>query len=246
MKKPGYTTLSLNVPYSKKDPHNSLQMPLYETVAFEFDSAEQIEANFKGEHVAHVYSRASSPTLEYFELKLKVLTESQGVLAVSSGMAAISGTLMAVTKAGDNIISGNQLFGHTYALLGQTLTEFGLETRFSQLKIREEIEKLIDKKTRAIYFETITNPQLSIADINMLADISRHHNLLLIADSTITPPNVFSAGKLGINIEVVSTTKYISGGATSFGGAIIDHGNYDWEKNPNLAAYLQKFGSNAF
>jgi len=246
MKKTGFTTTALNVPYSKKDPHNALQMPLYEAVAFEFDSAEQIEANFKGEYVAHVYSRASSPTVEYFELKLKALTESHAVLAVSSGMAAISGTILAITKAGENIISGNQLFGHTYALFQQTLPEFGIETRFSNLKSQPEIEKLIDDKTRAIYFETVTNPQLDIADIEMLAAIALRYNILLIADSTMTPPNVFKAGKQGVNIEVVSTTKYISGGATSFGGAIIDHGNSDWTKNPNLSKYTGKFGKNAF
>ncbi len=246
MKKPGFTTLSLNVPYSKTDPHKSLQMPLYEAVAFEFDSAEQIEANFRGEYVAHVYSRSSSPTVEYFELKLKALTQSHGVLAVSSGMAAISNTILAVTKAGENIISGNQLFGHTWALFNQTLVEFGLETRFSELKRPREIEKLIDEKTRAIYFETVTNPQLEIADIEMLAEIARKHNLLLIADSTLTPPNVFHAAKFGVNIEVISATKYISGGATSFGGAIIDHGNFDWKLNPNFSKYTEKFGANAF
>jgi O-acetylhomoserine (thiol)-lyase len=246
MKKPGFTTRSLNVPYSKTDPHNSLQMPLYETVAFEFDSAEQIEANFKGEYVAHVYSRSSSPTVEYFELKLKALTESHAVLAVSSGMAAVSNAILAVTKAGENIISGHQLFGHTCALFTQTLAEFGLETRFSKLKQPQDIEKLIDEKTRAIYFETVTNPQLEIADIEMLAKIARKHNLLLIADSTLTPPNVFNAAKFGVNIEVISTTKYISGGGTSFGGAIIDHGNFDWKLNPNFSKYTEKFGANAF
>jgi O-acetylhomoserine (thiol)-lyase len=246
MKKTGFTTTALNVPYSKKDPHNALQMPLYEAVAFEFDSAEQIEANFKGEYIAHVYSRASSPTVEYFELKLKALTESHAVLAVSSGMAAISNTILALTKAGENIISGNRLFGHTYALFQQTLPELGIETRFSDLQVQSEIEKLIDDKTRAIYFETVTNPQLDIADIEMLSGISQKHNILLIADCTMTPPNVFRAGKHGVNIEVVSTTKYISGGATSFGGAIIDHGNSDWTKNPNLSKYTEKFGKNAF
>ena len=246
MKKNGFTTTALNVPYSKKDPHNALQMPLYEAVAFEFDSAEQLEANFKGEYIAHVYSRTSSPTVEYFELKLKMLTESYSVLALSSGMAAISDTIMAITKAGENIISGNLLFGHTYALFQQTLPEFGIETRFSNLKIQTEIEKLIDKNTRAIYFETVTNPQLEIADIEMLAIIAQKQNLLLIADSTMTPPNVFSAGKFGVNIEVIATTKYISGGATAFGGAIIDHGNYDWKLNPNFSKYIEKFGKNAF
>jgi len=246
MKKTGFTTTALNVPFTKKDPHNSLQMPLYESVAFEFDSAEQIEANFKGEHIAHVYSRSSSPTVEYFELKIKALTNSNAVVAVSSGMAAISNTILAVTKAGDNIISSNQLFGHTLALFKQTFAEFGLETRFSNLKSKEEIERLIDEKTRAIYFETVTNPQLEIVDIEILTEIAQKYNLLLIADSTITPPNVFRAGKFGVNIELISTTKYISGGATSFGGAIIDHGNYDWNLNPNFSDYTEKFKKNAF
>jgi O-acetylhomoserine (thiol)-lyase len=246
MSKTGFTTTALNVPYSKNDPHNALQMPLYEAVAFEFDSAELIQANFKGENIAHVYSRTSSPTVEYFELKLKALTGSHAVLAVSSGMAAIFDALIAVVKTGENIISGDRLFGHTYALFQDTLAGLGIETRFADLNVASEIEKLIDLKTRVIYFETVTNPQLEIADIEMLAAIAKKHNLLLIADSTMTPPNVFCAGKFGLNIEVISTTKYISGGATSFGGAIIDHGNYDWKLNPNLSKYTEKFGKNAF
>jgi O-acetylhomoserine (thiol)-lyase len=246
MQKTGFTTTALNVPYSKKDPHNALQMPLYEAVAYEFDSAEQLEANFKGEYIAHVYSRTSSPTLEYFELKLKALTESHAVLGVSSGMAAISDTILAIAKTGENIVSGSWLFGHTFALFQQTLPELGIETRFSDLKVQSEIEKLIDKNTRAIYFETVANPQLEIADIEMLASIAQKHNILLITDSTMTPPNVFRASKFGVNIEVVSTTKYISGGATSFGGAIIDHGNFDWKLNSNLGKYTVKFGKNAF
>jgi O-acetylhomoserine (thiol)-lyase len=245
MKKPGFTTRSLNVPYSKTDPHKSLQMPLYEAVAFEFESAEQIEANFRGEYAAHVYSRSSSPTVEHFELKMKMLTDSHAVLAVSSGMAAISDTILAVTKAGENIIAGHQLFGHTYALFNQTLAEFGLETRFVHLDNRQEIEKSIDKNTRAIYFETVTNPQLKIADIELLAELAKQHNLLLIADSTLTPPNVFSAAKWGVNIEVISATKHISGG-TGFGGIIIDHGNFDWRLNFNFSKYTEKFGQNAF
>jgi len=246
MKKSGFTTLSLNVPYSKNDPHKSLQMPLYESVAFEFDSAEQIEANFKGEYTAHVYSRASSPTVEYFEQKLKTLTGANGVLAVSSGMAAVSNAIMAIAGAGDNIISGRQLFGHTYALFDQTLSDFGLETRFSDLKNAAQIETLINKKTRAIYFETVTNPQLEIADIEMLSKIAKKYELLLIADSTLTPPNVFEAADFGVNIEVISATKYISGGATAFGGAIIDHGNFDWSLNTHLTDYVERFGRNAF
>jgi O-acetylhomoserine (thiol)-lyase len=246
MIKPGFTTVALNVPYKKKDPHGSLQMPLYESVAYEFESAEQIEANFKGEYIAHVYSRASSPTVEYFEMKLRELTESHAVLAVSSGMAAIADTIMAIARSGENIISGHQLFGHTYALFSQTFADLGIEFRFANMKKPEEIEQLIDKNTRAIYFETVTNPQLEIADINTLADIAGRNELILIADSTLTPPNVFKANQFGVNIEVVSSTKHLSGGATSFGGAIIDHGNFNWEINPNVAVYTSKFGNNAF
>jgi len=201
MQKTGFTTTALNVPYSKKDPHNALQMPLYETVAFEFDSAEQLEANFKGEYIAHVYSRTSSPTLEYFELKLKALTGSHAVLGVSSGMAAISDTILAIAKAGENIVSGSWLFGHTYALFQQTLPELGIETQFSDLKVQSEIENLIDKNTRAIYFETVANPQLEIADIEMLASIAQKHNILLITDSTMTPPNRVTRGNFTLTFS---------------------------------------------
>ncbi len=246
MKKTGFTTRSLNVPYPKDDPHKALQMPLYDAVAFEFGSAEQLEANFKGEYIAHVYSRTSNPTVEYFEVKLRELTNSRAAIAVSSGMAAISNAVMALTKSGDNIIAGNRLFGHSYALFKQTLAEFGIETRFSELTVKREIEKLVDENTRAIYFETVTNPQLDIADIEMLARVAKKNQLVLIADSTLTPPNVFSAGGFGVNLEVISTTKYISGGATSFGGAIIDHGNFDWKMNPNLNSYTEKFKEDAF
>ncbi len=245
MKKQGFTTRSLNVPYAKTDPHHALQMPLYGAQAFEFESAEQIAANFRGEYIAHVYSRASNPTVEYFEMKMRELTGAHGSLAVASGMAAIADVMFAVARSGDNIITGNQLFGHTYALMQQTLPELGIETRFTALREAKEIEALIDSRTRAIFFETVTNPQLTIADFSMLSDIARRHQILLIADSTLTPPNVFRASHHGVDIEVMSTTKYISGGATSFGGAILDYASYDWSLNPNFAAYYPKFGKNA-
>lgn len=246
MRKHGFTTRSLNVPYPKTDPYRALQMPVYGAQAFEFDSAEQIAANFRGEFVAHVYSRTSNPTVEYFELKLKTLTGAYAALAVSSGMAAISNAILAVAKAGDNIITGNNLFGHTYALFRQTLPDLGIEVRFASLGNREEINNLVDSQTRALFFETVTNPQLEIPDIDMITSFAREHNILSIADTTLTPPNVFVAGNFGINIEVMSTTKYISGGATSFGGAILDYGTFDWSRNPAVAPYAVKFGRNAY
>lgn len=241
-----FTTRSLNIPFPKKDPHNALAMPIYESVAFEFNSAEDIAANFRGELPAHTYSRTSNPTVEYFETKVKTLTEAHQVLAVTSGMAAISATMLAICKQGDNIISGKNLFGHTVALFEQSLSAYGVETRFVDTTKPELIEPLIDKNTRAIYFETVTNPQLEISDISRIAEIANKYGILLIVDSTITPPSVFSSKSLGVHVEVMSTTKFISGGATSFGGLIIDNGLYDWSKNPNCVKFSEKFGKDAF
>ena len=241
-----FTTRSLNIPFPKKDPHNALAMPIYESVAFEFASAEDIAANFRGELPAHTYSRTSNPTVEYFETKVRTLTGAHQVLALSSGMSAISATMLSICRQGDNIISGNHLFGHTVALFEQSLSAYGLETRFADTTRLEEIEHLIDDKTRAIYFETVTNPQLEIADISRLVEIANSHGILLIADSTVTPPSVFNSKTLGVHIEVMSATKFISGGATSFGGLIIDNGLYEWSKNPNCRAASEKFGKDAF
>lgn len=244
--KKSFTTRSLHVPFPKKDAHRALDMPVYESVAFEFDSAEDIAANFRGELPAHVYSRTSNPTVEYFEQKMNALTGAHHVLAVSSGMSAITDTILSICKSGDNIISGNHLFAHSYSLLDQSLRNYGLETRFVDTTDTGAVEQLIDENTRAIYFETVTNPQLEIANISKLSAIAKKYNLLLIADSTITPPVIFSGRLQGVDIEVMSTTKHISGGATSFGGVILDHGTYDWSLNPNLNPLTNKFGKDTF
>ncbi|MFY9151948.1 MAG: aminotransferase class I/II-fold pyridoxal phosphate-dependent enzyme [Prolixibacteraceae bacterium] len=241
-----FTTRSLHIPFPKKDPHNALAMPIYEAVAFEFASAEDIAANFRGELPAHTYSRTSNPTVEYFETKVKTLTGAHQVLALVSGMSAISATILAVCAKGDNIISSNHLFGHTLALFENSLSAYGLETRYVDTGNPESIEKLIDENTRAIYFETVTNPQLEIADISRIAEIANKYNILLIVDSTVTPPSVFDSKSFGVHVEVMSTTKFISGGATSFGGLVIDNGLYDWKKNPNCRAFAEKFKKDAF
>lgn len=241
-----FTTRSLNISFPKKDPHNALAFPVYESVAFDFENSEQIAANFRGEYPAHVYSRTSNPTVEYFETKMRVLTGSHHVLAVTSGMAAISSTMMAVCKQGDNIISGRHLFGHTLSLFEQSLSAYGVETRFVDTTQTGLVESLIDENTRAIYLETVTNPQLEIADLSLLAEIANKYGILLICDSTITPPVVFNSKSLGVHVEVMSATKFISGGATAFGGVVVDNGLYDWSKNPNCAGSAKKFGKDAF
>lgn len=241
-----FTTRSLNVPFPKKDAYNALQMPIYESVAFEFDDAEQIAANFRGEYPAHVYSRTGNPTVEYFEHKIKALTGGHTVLAMSSGMAAISNTFLALCQSGDNVITGKNLFGHTYAFFHNNLPALGMEARLVDLNNIAEIEAQIDENTRVLFFETVTNPQLEIPNIEALAKVAKKHNLILMADSTITPPLVFDAKRWGVDIEIMSTTKFISGGATAVGGVVVDYGTFDWTKHVHLSPFATTMGKDTF
>jgi O-acetylhomoserine (thiol)-lyase len=246
MKRRNITTRIIHTPFPKKDAHDSLNFPVYDSVAFEAESAEELEMAFKGEKFRHLYSRITNPTVEYFEAKIKNLTSAYAVTALSSGMAAISNLIMAIGKSGDNIISSMHLFGNTLSLFEKTLKPFGLSVKYTDLTDQEKVEKLVDSNTKAIFFETITNPQLEVASIKALSDIASKHNLILIADTTLTPPSVFDASGAGINFEVLSSTKYLSGGATSVGGLVIDYGNYSWEKFDKTSEAFKQHGPPAF
>ena len=246
MIKQGFSTRVIHTDYQKKDAHNALQMPIYSNAAFAFETAEQMEAAFMGRSADHSYSRISNPTVENFENRIKSITGAQSVTALSSGMAAISNLIFTIAKSGDNIVTSSHLFGNTYSFFKSTIEAFGLEVRFCDLTNTEEIIKHSDKRTIAIFFETITNPQLEVINIIDLSTFARSAGILLIADSTLTPPNIFSASKFGVDIEVISSTKIISGGATSIGGLIIDYGSYNWDKNEKLKDYSKRFGPFAF
>ncbi len=246
MSRQGFSTRVIHTDYLKKDAHNALQMPIYSNASFAFETAEQMEAAFLGRSADHSYSRISNPTVENFENRIKSLTGAQSVTALSSGMAAISNLFITIGRSGDNIITSKHLFGNTYSLFKFTLEAFGLKVKFCDLTNPAEIEQNIDEKTRAIFFETITNPQLEVVDISQLSAIAKAKEILLIADSTLTPPNIFQALDFGVDIEVVSSTKIISGGATSIGGLIIDYGTYNWAKNKKLEDFSKKFGPFAF
>lgn len=246
MKNLNFITKILHTKFLKEDPHGSLHIPIYDNVTFEFKTAEDLELAFAGKKPAHMYSRISNPTIEHFEQRIRAVTDARGVIALSSGMAAISNTILAIAKTGDNIVTSKHLFGNTYSLFEQTLKDWGLEVRYADLTDAKEAVRLIDEKTRAVFFETITNPQLEVVDIKALSEAVKSKGVLVIADTTMTPPYVFSAGKFGVDVEVISSTKWISGGATSIGGVIIDHGLYDWNKNPKLNRDVVKYGPFAF
>ena len=236
----------LHAPFGKKDVHGALSMPIYQTAAFEFDTAEDMEIAFKGKSADHTYSRITNPTVQYFESRVQSITKALSVTAVNSGMAAITNAIIAVAKSGTNIVTSCHIFGNTYSFFASTLADFGVEVRFCDLKNPVEVESVIDDQTCAVFLEIITNPQMEVADLKAISAIAKRKGVPFIADTTIIPFCAFNAKDWGINIEVVSSTKYISGGATSLGGLIIDYGNFDWAKSPKLHTLAKEFGPAAF
>jgi O-acetylhomoserine (thiol)-lyase len=234
------------VAYNQKDPYGSLNFPVYDSAAFEFEDSETIEEVFCGKKAGFAYTRAGNPTVDFFERKLKNISKAKYALAFASGMAAISNSIMAICSGGDNIISSKYLFGHTYSLFAKSFASFGVDVKMADFCDLESVEKLIDKNTRALFFETVTNPQLEIADIAALRSLADRYGLVLIADSTMTPSYLSDGEALGFDLEIVSTTKFFSGGATSVGGAVLDYGSYEWGKVPALKEWAHKFGSGAF
>ena len=230
-----YETKVLSTKYQRPDAYGSLSMPVYLTASFEFDNAQAMSDAFCGRSMAPSYSRIANPTTTHLENRVCSLTGAVSVTALNTGMAAISYALTAVGASGLNIVASKHLFGNSVSLLRDTLGNFGVETRFADFSNLQEVSSLIDGKTCALFFEVITNPQLFVADIQALADLAHGAGVPLIADTTIVPFSVFHADKLGVDIEIVSSTKYISGGGTGLGGLLIDYGRFDWSQSPSPA-----------
>ena len=238
----GFATLSVHGNPLTKDIHNSLRPPVYDTVAYEFGSADEISKAFTGHKPSHAYSRISNPTVEDFEQRVRLISGGVAAIAVSSGMAAISNVILTLAGAGTNIIASKHLFGNTISLFNHTLNPWGLKIKYVDMSNPSEIQKSIDENTRAVYLESITNPQLEVVDIKAISKVTAEASIPLIVDGTVTTPYLFRSKDFGVDIEVLSSTKYISGGATSIGGVIIDNGNFDWIKAPRLKGWAQKMG----
>ncbi|MDO9153178.1 MAG: aminotransferase class I/II-fold pyridoxal phosphate-dependent enzyme [Paludibacter sp.] len=236
----------LHTDYAKPDAYNALSMPVYNSAAYEFESAEQMESAFTGKTPEFAYSRISNPTVQYFEDRVKTITGAYSVTALNSGMAAISNAIITLAHSGCNIVTSRHLFGNTYSFFTATMATFGVETRFCDLTSPDQVDAAIDKNTCAVFLEIITNPQMEVADLKKISAICTQKNVPLIADTTIIPFCAFNAKDFGINIEIVSSTKYISGGATSLGGLIMDYGNFNWMSSPKLHGMAKEFGEGAF
>ena len=228
-------TQAIHTRFQTKDAYGSLAMPVYHTAAYEFDNATEMADAFCGKTDAPDYSRVTNPTVTYFENKVKAMCNAHGVIAVSSGMAAISNTLICLTAAGKNIVTSRHLFGNTYSLIAGTMMRFGVKPHLTDLTNLKEVENAIDNDTACIFMEIITNPQMEVADIAALAEIAHKKGIPLVADTTMIPFTQFDAHSLGVDIEVVSSTKYLSGGATSIGGLVIDYGT-----TPNFTDRMRK------
>ena len=238
-------TKAIHTRFQSPDAYNALSMPVYHTAAYEFDNAAEMADAFCFRKYAPDYSRVMNPTVMFLEDKVRELTGAKEVVALNSGMAAISNTLLCMASAGKNIVSSRHLFGNSYSLLTSTLRRFGVTPRLCDLTDTKAVERLVDDDTCCIFLEIITNPQMEVADLRALSQVAKAKGVPLVADTTLIPFTQFDAHALGVDIEIVSSTKYLSGGATSIGGLVIDYGTCDGfatrmrrEILLNLGAYM--------
>ena len=238
-------TIAINTPYVRPDVYGSLAVPIYNNVSFEFDDAQVMADAFCNRIKAPDYARVENPTVTNFEQRVKALTGAEHVTAFNSGMAAIGNTLLAVSEQGKNIVSSHHLFGNTLALITTTLKRFGIEPRLRDLTDLEAVEAAVDENTACVFLEIVTNPQLEVADLKAISDIAHRKGVPVIADSTAIPFTETNLKELGIDVEVLSSTKYVSGGGTSLGGLVIDYGTrpeinkrVKYELLFNLGAYM--------
>ena len=219
-------TIAIDAPFVRPDVYGALAVPIYNNVAFEFQDAQEMADAFCNRIKAPDYARVENPTVTNLEQRVKALTGAEHVTAFNSGMAAISNVLLATTEQGKNIVTSHHLFGNTLALITSTLTRFGVEPRLTDLTNLEAVEAAIDTQTACIFLEVLTNPQMEVADLKAISVIAHRRGIPVIADSTAIPFTETSLQSLGVDVEVLSSTKYLSGGGTSLGGLVIDYGSF--------------------
>lgn len=237
----------------------SCAVPIYQTVAYEFDDAQHGADLFDLAVPGNIYTRIMNPTWDVLEKRVAALEKGVAALAVSAGSAAIHYAILTIAEAGDNIISTPQLYGGTYTLFAHMLPKMGIDVRFAESDQAADIEKLIDDKTKAVFCETIGNPAGNIIDIEPIAEMSHQHGVPLIVDNTVATPALLNPVDYGADIVVHSLTKYMGGHGTTLGGIIVDSGQFPWaehaERFPTLTqpeaayhgvVYTEAFGPAAF
>ena len=224
-------TLALHSGYETDPTTNSVAVPIYQTVAYEFDDAQHGADLFDLAVPGNIYTRIMNPTNDVLEQRVAAMEGGIAGLAVASGMAAINYSILTLAKAGDNIVSSSQLYGGTYTLFAHMLPSQGIEVRFAADDSPEALEKLIDDQTKAVYCETIGNPAGNIIDLEPVCAMAHKHGIAVIVDNTVATPILCNPIEFGADIVVHSLTKYIGGHGTSIGGVIVDSGKFPWADN---------------
>src|SRR5690606_36905486 len=214
------------------DPNTkSVAVPIYQTVAYAFDSAQHGADLFDLKVAGNIYTRIMNPTTDVLEQRVAALEGGVGALAMASGMAAVTAAIQTLAESGDNIVSASTLYGGTYNLFAHTFPQQGIEVRFADPRDPASFGKLIDEKTKAVFIESIGNPLGNVTDIRALADVAHAHGVPLIVDNTVPTPYLLRPFEFGADIVVHSLTKYLGGHGTSVGGAIVDSGKFPWAEH---------------
>ena len=252
-------TIAIHGGFDSDPATHAVAVPIYQTVAYAFDSAEHGAALFNLEVEGYRYSRISNPTTDILEQRVTQLEGGIGSLCVSSGQTALYYAALNVTEMGRNIVSVPQLYGTTYTLFAHILPRQGVQVRFAKSDRAPDLEALIDGNTRAIFCETVGNPAGNICDLEALAALAHRHHMPLIVDNTVATPMLVRPVDHGADIVVHSLTKFMGGHGTTMGGVIVDCGRFDWAKQaaryPMFSepddsyhglVYTQHFGAAAF
>ncbi len=226
-------TIAVHGGYAVDAVTRAVAVPIYQTVAYEFDSAEHGAALFNLEAEGHRYSRISNPTVEVLERRIAMLEGGAQAMCVASGQAALYYAVSNLAQAGANIVSVPQLYGTTHTLFSHLLPAQGVAVRFAASDRATDIAELIDHNTRAVFCESVGNPAGNVCDIEALADVAHRHDVPLIVDNTVATPILLKPIEYGADIVVHSLTKFMGGHGNTLGGAIVDSGRFAWSRLPD-------------
>lgn len=235
-----FETLQLHAGQSVDESSKSRAVPIYQTTSYVFDSAQDAEDIFALRKPANLYTRITNPTVAVFEDRIAALEKGVGALATSSGMAAITNTILALAHAGDHVVAATTLYGGTFNLLKETLPRYGITATFVDVDDLEAIEEAIKDNTKLAYIETLGNPLINIPDIEKIAAIAHKHSIPLVADNTFATPYLINVFSYGVDIVVHSATKFIGGHGTTIGGVIVDSGQFDWEASGKFPQFVDE------
>ncbi len=225
-----FETLQLHVGQEQADPTTDARaVPIYQTSSYVFKNCDHAAARFGLSDAGNIYGRLTNPTEDVFEKRIAALEGGVAALAVASGAAAVTYTILNLAQNGDNIVSAKNIYGGSFNLFEHTLPQYGIQTTFVDIFNEEEVESAIDENTKALYIETLGNPNSDVVDVESIAKIAHKHKIPLVVDNTFATPYLVRPIEYGADIVVHSATKFIGGHGTSIGGVIVDGGKFDWE-----------------